>query len=54
MKYKPPRFQFFGYATERFKENLNASHKTGPGEYVGMNRPGPKVIFERGISNKIN
>jgi len=39
VKYKPPRFQFFGSATERFKDNLNAV--PGSVDYVSLSRPIP-------------
>jgi len=47
VKYKPPRFQFFGSATERFKENMKNQTTVlpGPGEYVGMNKSVKKVNF---------
>jgi len=43
VKYKPPRFQFFGSATERFKDNLNAV--PGSVDYVSLSRPIPAVFF---------
>ncbi len=39
---KPPRFQFFGSATERFKENINQSLKAGIAEnLIAKNRNVP-------------